>query len=161
MWAIGRSNFFLLCFVLCCIAPVNGDLDAWVDGRSLTYLGHFSLSLLFFSIGHQSRFQQQVLLEEEDITLTFTGFQYLKSWQYLYYVACVLTGGIIFLLGRWMPQRLIAWIATPCEMSSAEAIVIEASMQFYPAKLPNVVPYLPPYFFFFGRFSCDHIKRNS
>jgi len=75
-----------------------------------------------------------VLLEEEDITLTFTGYQYCKSWQYLYYVACVLTGGIIFLLGRWMPQRLIAWIATPCEMSSAEAIVIEASMQFNPAK---------------------------
>ncbi|KAF9372781.1 hypothetical protein CPB97_001011, partial [Podila verticillata] len=74
---------------------------------------------------HQSRFQQQVLLEEEDITLTFTGYQYLKSWQYLYYAVCVLTGGIIFLLGRWMPQRLIAWIATPCEMSSAEAIVIE------------------------------------
>ncbi|KAF9298618.1 hypothetical protein BGZ74_009293 [Mortierella antarctica] len=75
------------------------------------------------SEGHiQSRFQQQVLLEEEDITLTFTGYQYLKSWQYLYYVACVVTGGVIFLLGRWMPQRLITWIAAPCEMSSAEAI---------------------------------------
>lgn len=109
----------------------------------------FSSLCFFFSIGHQSRFQQQVLLEEEDITLTFTGYQYLKSWQYLYYAVCVLTGGIIFLLGRWMPQRLIAWIATPCEMSSAEAIVIEASMQFNPAKLPSVVPYLPPYFFFF------------
>ncbi|KAG0036369.1 hypothetical protein BGZ82_004307 [Podila clonocystis] len=77
----------------------------------------------------QSSFQQQVLLEEEDITLTFTGYQYLRSWRYLYYVACVFTGGIIFLLGRWMPQRLIAWIAAPCEMSSAEAIVIEARVQ--------------------------------
>ena len=46
MWAIGRPNFFLRCFVLfclCCITSVNGDLVAWVDGRSLTYLGRFSL----------------------------------------------------------------------------------------------------------------------
>ncbi|KAG0347027.1 hypothetical protein BG004_000252 [Podila humilis] len=76
--------------------------------------------------GHaQWIFQQKVLLVDEDITLTFTGYQYIQSWQFLYYAACIFSGGIVFLLGRWMPQRLIAWIATTCEMSSAEAIVVE------------------------------------
>ncbi|KAI1315498.1 hypothetical protein EDD11_000731 [Mortierella claussenii] len=71
------------------------------------------------------RCQQHVHLEEEDVELIFTGYRYRKVWIYLYYLLCVLSGGIIFLLGRWMPHRYIAFVAEKCEMSRAECIVVQ------------------------------------
>ncbi|KAG0249555.1 hypothetical protein BG011_009135 [Mortierella polycephala] len=71
------------------------------------------------------RCQQRVYLEEEDVELVFTGYRYRQYRLYLYYLLCFLSGGIIFLLGRWMPQRYIAFVAQKCEMSRAECIVVQ------------------------------------
>ncbi|KAF8929411.1 hypothetical protein BGZ58_008955 [Dissophora ornata] len=78
------------------------------------------------AIDHRlDRCKQRVYLEEEDVELTFTGYKYNQSALYLYYLLCVLSGGIVFLLGRWMPQRYIAFVAQKCEMSKAECIVVQ------------------------------------
>ncbi|KAG0368660.1 hypothetical protein BGZ54_001471 [Gamsiella multidivaricata] len=71
------------------------------------------------------RCKQRVYLEEEDVELTFTGYRFRQTRLYLYYLLCVLSGGIVFLLGRWMPQRYIAFVARKCEMSKAECIVVQ------------------------------------
>ncbi|KAG0284766.1 hypothetical protein BGZ98_005803, partial [Dissophora globulifera] len=34
-------------------------------------------------------------------------------------------GGIVFLLGRWMPHRYISFVAKKCSMGQAEAVVVE------------------------------------
>ena len=72
-----------------------------------------------------NRSVQTVYLEEEDIELTFTGYRFLQTRLYIYYLACVLSGGILFLLGRWMPQRYLAFVAEKCVMSQAESVVVE------------------------------------
>ncbi|KAG0341214.1 hypothetical protein BG000_009845 [Podila horticola] len=71
------------------------------------------------------RCKQVVYLEEEDIELIFTGYRYIKSRLYIYYVACFLSAGIIFLLGRWLPQRFISFVAMECEMSKADCVVVK------------------------------------
>ncbi|KAF9913042.1 hypothetical protein EC991_005910 [Linnemannia zychae] len=71
------------------------------------------------------RCQQRVYLEEEDVELIFTGYKYLKSKLYIYYILCALSFGIIFLLGRWMPRHYIAFVAQKCEMNHAEFIVVQ------------------------------------
>ncbi|KAF9177839.1 hypothetical protein BGZ51_000548 [Haplosporangium sp. Z 767] len=73
----------------------------------------------------QNRCVQRVYLEEEDVGLTLTGYRFLQFQLYLYYLACFLSGGIVFLLGRWMPQRYMAFVAEKCEMGLAESIAIE------------------------------------
>lgn len=78
-------------------------------------------------------------LEEEDIELTFTGYRFIQTRHYIYYFACVLTGGILFLLGRWMPQRYLAFVAERCEMSQAESVVVEVR------RLFTFVNYRPPH----------------
>ncbi|KAG0049967.1 hypothetical protein BGZ83_005235 [Gryganskiella cystojenkinii] len=70
------------------------------------------------------RTRQRVYLEEEDVELIITGYRYRQFRMYLYYVFCVFSGGIIFLLGRWMPQRYISFVAEPCEMSRADCVVV-------------------------------------
>ncbi|KAF9915959.1 hypothetical protein BX616_004966 [Lobosporangium transversale] len=64
-------------------------------------------------------------LEEEDVELMFTGYRFLQVRIYLYYIICVLSGGVIFLLGRWMPQYYISFVTEKCAMSLAEIVVIE------------------------------------
>lgn len=64
-------------------------------------------------------------MEEEDIELIFTGYRYIKSRLYIYYLACFFSAGIIFLLGRWLPQRFISFVARECEMSKAECVVVK------------------------------------
>ncbi|KAG0038258.1 hypothetical protein BGZ82_000702 [Podila clonocystis] len=71
------------------------------------------------------RCKQVVYLEEEDIELIFTGYRYIKSRLYIYYLACFLSAGIIFLLGRWLPQRFISFVARECEMSKAEYVIVK------------------------------------
>ncbi|CAO3563385.1 unnamed protein product [Mortierella alpina] len=68
---------------------------------------------------------QHVYLEDEDIELTFTGYRFLHTWIVLYYLACLLSAGILFLLGRWMPQRYIAFVAEKCKMDLAEVVVVQ------------------------------------
>ncbi|KAF9425963.1 hypothetical protein BGZ94_007068 [Podila epigama] len=71
------------------------------------------------------RCKQVVYLEDEDIELIFTGYRYVPVRLYIYYVACVLSAGIIFLLGRWLPQRFMSFVAKECEMSKAECVVVK------------------------------------
>ncbi|KAG0365015.1 hypothetical protein BGZ54_006946 [Gamsiella multidivaricata] len=68
---------------------------------------------------------QHIFLEEEDVQLTFLGYRIIQSRLYLYYLACILSGGIIFLLGRWMPQYYISFVARKCTMGQAGFIVVE------------------------------------
>ncbi|KAF8975084.1 hypothetical protein BGZ46_009440 [Entomortierella lignicola] len=68
---------------------------------------------------------QNVHLEEEDVELTFTGYRFLQTWLYIYYIICFMSGGVIFLLGRWMPRRYISFVAEKCSMNQADSIVVE------------------------------------
>ncbi|KAG0329471.1 hypothetical protein BGZ99_001857 [Dissophora globulifera] len=84
-----------------------------------------TLSKRAFSFDHRhDRCKQRVYLEEEDVELIFTGYRYRRSYLYLYYLLCVLSSGIVFLLGRWMPKRYIAFVAQKCEMSKADCIAV-------------------------------------
>ncbi|KAF9921400.1 hypothetical protein FBU30_008602 [Linnemannia zychae] len=71
------------------------------------------------------RYSQRVYLEEEDVELIFTGYRFIKFKMFLYYILCILSFGIIFLLGRWLPRRYVAFVAQKCEMNHAEFIVVE------------------------------------
>jgi len=57
--------------------------------------------------------------------LIIIGYRYLQYRLYLYYLLSVLSFGIVFLLGRWMPQRFISYVAETCEMSRAECVVVQ------------------------------------
>jgi cation-transporting ATPase 13A3/4/5 len=75
-------------------------------------------------------FSQLVHLEEEDIQLRFTGYKYVQMRLYIYYLACLLSAGVLFLLGRWMPKYYISFVAITCRMGQAEFVVIEVSQHY-------------------------------
>ncbi|KAG0214920.1 hypothetical protein BGX28_001126 [Mortierella sp. GBA30] len=105
----------------------EGDLDDEGTGEMQPILSAKS-SIRKRSSVHRhgrDRFTQHVYLEEEDIELTFTGYRFLSIRILLYRVACLLSGGVIFLLGRWMPQRYMTFVAERCDMDHAEVVVVQ------------------------------------
>lgn len=94
-----------------------------ISWNSRPCLNHPSLEPF---IDHKhDRSKQRVYLEEEDVELIIIGYRYRQYRLYLYYLMSVLSFGIVFLLGRWMPQRFISFVAETCELSKAECVVVQ------------------------------------
>ncbi|KAK9762948.1 hypothetical protein K7432_010801, partial [Basidiobolus ranarum] len=70
-------------------------------------------------------YEQEIVLEEEDLRFVVTGYRSLKLWTYGYYVLCFLTAGVLALVGRWIPRFWIYLTAETCNLDSAEWLVVE------------------------------------
>ncbi|CAG8441606.1 2748_t:CDS:10 [Diversispora eburnea] len=68
---------------------------------------------------------QNVYLEEEDLNLFLIGYKFHRYRLYSYYILCILTGGILYLLFRWIPRLWVLWVGSECEMGKAEWILIK------------------------------------
>ncbi|KAG9288647.1 hypothetical protein G9A89_006748 [Geosiphon pyriformis] len=79
---------------------------------------------------------QKVHLEEEDLNLLLTGYQFHRFRLYIYYALCFLSCGIFYLIGRWMPKLWIWWVGTPCEMKKAQWVVVKS--QWGDIKIENI-----------------------
>ena len=70
-------------------------------------------------------FSQKLYIEAEDLTMVFAGFT-TNSIGFLFYVAiCVLTGGLGYLLFRWMPRWRIRLIGSPAPLRRCSWVVVE------------------------------------
>ncbi|CAG8707115.1 4300_t:CDS:2, partial [Acaulospora morrowiae] len=68
---------------------------------------------------------QNIYLEEEDLNLFLTGYRFNRYGLYTYYILCVLTGGVLLLLSRWMPKLWIWLVGNVSDMEKAEWVVVE------------------------------------
>lgn len=72
-------------------------------------------------------FSQKLYIENEDLTMVFAGFS-TSSLGYLMYVAlCVLTGGIGYLVLRWIPRWRISLVGSPAPLGNCSWVVVEVS----------------------------------
>ncbi|ORX82959.1 hypothetical protein K493DRAFT_240394 [Basidiobolus meristosporus CBS 931.73] len=70
-------------------------------------------------------YEQEIVLEEEDLRIVITGYRSLKAWTYLYHAFCVITLGVLALVGRWVPRFWIYVTAETCDLDSAEWLAVE------------------------------------
>ncbi|KII92069.1 hypothetical protein PLICRDRAFT_103455 [Plicaturopsis crispa FD-325 SS-3] len=55
--------------------------------------------------------RQTIYVADEDSTIRFIGYETVRYRQYLWRLACVLTCGILGLLGHWFPRLWLRWVA--------------------------------------------------
>ncbi|KAJ1973976.1 hypothetical protein H4R34_004894 [Dimargaris verticillata] len=67
---------------------------------------------------------QCIYLAEEELTIDVYGYRYNTLALYLYYLLCVLSLGVVYLLGRWFAQRRIGWLAQPHPLHLADWLVV-------------------------------------
>jgi cation-transporting ATPase 13A3/4/5 len=70
-----------------------------------------------------TRDEQTLLLEEEDVQIHIFGYKYNKINLLLYRVCSILSFGLVWLICRWVPRWYISWIGVKVPLKNAEWLV--------------------------------------
>ncbi|KHN95426.1 uncharacterized protein MAM_06703 [Metarhizium album ARSEF 1941] len=73
----------------------------------------------------EGRSSQKMYMANEDLTIVVAGFQTSKAGFLIYTVLCFITGGIAFLLLRWLPRWYISIVGRLCPLRQCDWVVIE------------------------------------
>ncbi|CAO1631581.1 unnamed protein product [Sympodiomycopsis kandeliae] len=91
-----------------------------------------------------SRSRQQVYLPDEDTLIRFTGYHTVPHLRILWAISCFLTLGILSLLGRWLPNLWLKWVAKESSFDKAEFIVVNNQFGDMHLVRPETVPFARP-----------------
>lgn len=72
-------------------------------------------------------FSQKLYMVTEDLTMVIAGFKTSRIGFTTYVLLCVLTGGLAWLLLRWLPRWHMKLVASPAPLRSCTFVVIEVS----------------------------------
>lgn len=78
------------------------------------------------------RLSQKIYIETEDLTIVVAGFRTRTIGFAAYITLCVLTGGLAYLLLRWLPKWQVRLIGAPCSLSDCSWVVIEVRTSDFP-----------------------------
>lgn len=70
---------------------------------------------------------QLVYIPDEDLPLRFVGLHVSKVKTIAWWIGCVFTGGILWLLGRWLPNLWRNTTGKPGEFEKCSYVVVEVS----------------------------------
>lgn len=75
-----------------------------------------------------SSFQQQVILQEENLELLITGYKTVPAYKGLLYFSYAATLGLFYLICRWIPRLQIVLSSKTCSFDSADNLIIENNL---------------------------------
>jgi cation-transporting ATPase 13A2 len=76
-------------------------------------------------IPQDTKDEQTLLLEEEDVQINIMGYRYNRLNLFLYRICSVLSLGIVWLICRWVPKWYISWIGYKVPLKDAEWLVFK------------------------------------
>lgn len=76
---------------------------------------------------HSLNAQQSLYIPDEDLQVRLVGLGVSKFKSVLWTTGCVLSGGSLWLLGRWVPKVWLRSVGKPGEFEEATYVVIEVS----------------------------------
>ncbi|PHH51704.1 putative cation-transporting ATPase [Ceratocystis fimbriata CBS 114723] len=68
---------------------------------------------------------QKIHMTNEDLTIFIAGFRSTRLRTAMYILLCIATGGLAFLLMRWLPTYKVKIIGTPAPLRECDWVVIE------------------------------------
>ncbi|KAI8077803.1 P-type ATPase-like protein [Halteromyces radiatus] len=71
------------------------------------------------------RWEQCLLLEEEDVQVMISGYRYHTLRYLMYQLGCIITLGIVWLIGRWIPTWWIKWVGQQVPLKDARWLVFK------------------------------------
>lgn len=72
-----------------------------------------------------SRLNQKVYIPSEDLTVVFAGFSTSVAGFAFYIALCMLTGGLAYLIFRWLPRWKVRLTGKPTPLGKCQWIAIE------------------------------------
>ena len=55
--------------------------------------------------------RQTIYVSDEDVNIRFVGYEVIRVWQALWRICCILSFGVLALLGHWFPRLWLRWVA--------------------------------------------------
>lgn len=80
--------------------------------------------------GRQARTRQKIYVLTEDLTIVIAGFSTTWSGLAMYMALCILSGGLAYLVFRWLPRWRIRLVGSVAPLRSCEWVVIEVNGYF-------------------------------
>jgi cation-transporting ATPase 13A2 len=74
---------------------------------------------------HHGRTNQKIYMVNEDLTIVVAGFRSSQLGYLLYVLSCILTGGLAYLLFRWMPRWYVSILGRASPLRECDWVVIE------------------------------------
>lgn len=105
--------------------------------------------------------RQQIYLADDDCLIRFTGYQTRASRNAFYLVACCLSLGIFYLLGRWLPKLRYKYIYRECDFDKAEFVVVQNQWGDLLQIKPSTVAFARPLAVAFPLSSSDPASSQS
>lgn len=81
------------------------------------------------------RLNQKVYIASEDLTAVFAGFSTSPTGYAIYLSLCILTGGLAYLLFRWLPRWRVRLIGKATQLGKCQWVAIE--VRTLPFTLPT------------------------
>ncbi|KAK1237514.1 hypothetical protein MKX08_003139, partial [Trichoderma sp. CBMAI-0020] len=72
-----------------------------------------------------NRTNQKVYVENEDLMIAIAGFRTRTTGYIAYMVLCIFSGGLVYLLLRWLPRLYISLLGQACPLRDCSWVVIE------------------------------------
>ena len=97
--------------------------------------------------------RQAVYMPDEDTTIRFIGYEVRTARKWLWRLGCVITLGILGLLGHWFPRLWLRWVAREKAFKDSKDgfVAVEVCVSCYDVTLTNdsslQTPYRDTYFF--------------
>lgn len=74
-------------------------------------------------IPRDTKDQQMLKLEEEDVQIHIQGYKYINTNLFLYRLCSVISFGLVWLICRWVPRWYISWVGEKVPLKNAEWLV--------------------------------------
>lgn len=75
--------------------------------------------------GLRDRSSQKLYIQSEDLTIVIAGFQNSIIGMAVYLTICIVTGGLGYLLFRWLPRWRVKVMGTPSALKECTWVVVE------------------------------------
>lgn len=96
-----------------------------------------------FASTEGSKSKQVIILPDEDLSILFIGYATLAWKEFLWWIGCLLSAGILGLVGRWVPRLWVGWVGLETEFVDEKRnqwILVEVSVS-SSSSLVRVLPY--------------------
>lgn len=95
-------------------------------------------------IDKDSTSRQQIYLADDDCLIRFTGYETKAVRKLIFFIVSVLSFGIVYLLGRWLPKSYLKWVCKETSFDKAEFIVVQNQWGDLVEAKPATVPFARP-----------------
>ncbi|KAI7892078.1 uncharacterized protein EV154DRAFT_506232 [Mucor mucedo] len=108
-------------------------------------------------IPHDTKDQQILILEEEDVQIHIQGYKYISTNLFLYRLFSVISFGLVWLICRWVPRWYISWVGEKVPLKNAEWLVFTSPYN----EIEIIRPFRELYGGTLGSiFSYDQVKQE-